>query len=281
MAVMEMHIFSEVLGLETDIHVIYPNEHDGTPKRALWLLHGGSGDSSAWVRNTAVEQIAEKYNIAVIMPDGMYSCFTDMHKGGDYATYITAELPGGIRGFFPKLSEERQDNFLAGFSNGGYGTFLLGMTAPHLYGALGAFSGGDKFHAEFPRDGSKRSHDMYINFGSEIRGSKYDIERLIQQAAACGGAVPQVYHVCGELEPALYSNYHVVRDLFRSFEGNPFGYEYREYAGYGHTWPLWEAALETFLGEYLKLPQYEKIKGALQTDFFTPWNTPQRGFASL
>jgi S-formylglutathione hydrolase FrmB len=272
-AVLETHLYSEVLGMDTELYVIYPNEHDEAPRKTLWLLHGSSGDSSVWLRNTAVEQIAGRYNIVVVMPDGMYSCFTDMHRGGRYTTYITAELPSLLRGMFPRLSAAREDNYLSGYSNGGYGTFLLGMTDPYIYGAIGAFSAGNKAYADYPRDGSATAHQMYIAFGETIRGSKYDIEPLISRAAGSGKPIPRVYHACGEFDPALKRNYYLVRDFFRSFEGNPFEYVFHEYPGLGHVWPFWEAELRLFLGEYLRLPEYVKPESPAQTGFCTPWNS--------
>lgn len=274
MAVMEIHLYSEALKMDTDIHIIYPNEHDSSMRKTLWLLHGSSGDSSVWMRNTTVEQIAERYNVVVIMPDGIYSCFTDMYRGNCFATYVTAELPRVVRGFFPKLSGDRADNFVAGYSNGGYGAMLLGLTDPYIYGAVGAFSGGNKVNVAYPKDGSKRAHDMYINFGDPVAGSRYDTENLARIAAASGKPLPRVYHARGELEGGFDNN--PLSDLLMSFEGNPFGYIRNTHPGYGHVWPLWEAELQIFLGEFLKLPEYEKIASPPQTDFFTPWNTPAR-----
>ncbi len=274
MAVMEMHLHSETLTMDTEIHVIIPNEHDSAPRKTLWLLHGDSGDSSVWLRHTTVERIAEKYNVAVIMPDGIYSCFTDMYKGNKFATYVTAELPGVMRRFFPKLSPAWEDNYVCGYSNGGYGAFVLGLTKPYVYSAIGAFSGSNKVYADYPKDGSKRAHDMYIAFGDPILGSPYDTEHLAREALASGLPLPRIYHASGELEIAGRTNH--MELTFNAMEGNPFDYRHHVYPGLGHVWPLWEAELEIFLGQYLKLPEYKRVRGELQTDFHTPWNTPAR-----
>jgi S-formylglutathione hydrolase FrmB len=275
MAVIELHLYSETLMMDTELHVIYPHEHDGVPRKTLWLLHGDSGDSSVWLRNTTVEQIASRYNIAVVMPDGIYSCFTDMYLGNRFATYVIHELPRVMREMFPKLSAAREDNYVSGYSNGGYGAFLLGLTKPYAYGAIGAFSGANKVHAAYPKDGSKRAHDMYIAFGDPIAGSKYDTEHLAREAAASGMPLPRIYHACGEREISPEDKGPQLRTYLSGIPGNPFGYEFHAYPGYGHEWPVWQGELELFLGGYLKLPEYKRERGPAQADFVTPWN-PRR-----
>ena len=72
------------------------------PWKVLWLLHGGSGDQTSWVRNTRIEAHAGKYNnLAVIMPHAYHSCFVDMAKGGRFGEYIGKELPQIMRGLLP------------------------------------------------------------------------------------------------------------------------------------------------------------------------------------
>jgi len=64
---------------------------DGCP--VLYLLHGLSDDHSIWLRRTCIERYATAYGIAVVMPNGHRSYYSDMASGLKYFTYISEELP--------------------------------------------------------------------------------------------------------------------------------------------------------------------------------------------
>lgn len=168
-ALIETCVYSEVLGMEVTLNVILPQERQPFQKeeklKVLWLLHGGSGDAFAWLRMSNIEKYAMKFGIAVIMPGGMNSCFTDMEHGGQFFTYMTEELPGLIRHLFPRLSKEREDHYISGFSNGGYGCLRIGLARPDLYAAIGAFSAGNKADVPFSNDGSKKAKGRIEVFG--------------------------------------------------------------------------------------------------------------------
>ena len=93
MALIETHIYSEVLKMVMEVNVILPQERqpyrDKDKFKVLWLLHGGSGDATAWLRMTSIERYAYEYGIAVVVPGAMNSCFTDMAHGGRFFTYFT------------------------------------------------------------------------------------------------------------------------------------------------------------------------------------------------
>jgi S-formylglutathione hydrolase FrmB len=272
MALIELHLYSETLTMDTELHVVYPNPHDDTPRKTLWLLHGSSGDSSVWLRNTVVEQIAERYNIVTIMPDGINSCFTDMNRGNRFTTYATEELPRLMGDMFPRLSPAREDNYVSGYSNGGYGAYLLGLTRPDFYCAIGAFSGANKVQGAYPKDDSKRAHDRYVVFGDPIAGSKYDTELLARKVSESGGPLPRIYQAAGAYETSDEDVGPQMQAYLSGLPGNPFDYEFHAYPGYGHEWPAWEGELERFLGVYLGLPEHKKEKRPPQTGFVTPWN---------
>jgi len=250
MASIEAHIYSEVLAMDTEVNIILPQEkqpYQGNGRfRVLWLLHGGSGDATAWQRMSAIERYAVQYGIAVVMPGGMYSCFTDMAHGGRFFTYLTEELPGIVRSMFPRLSPAREENYISGFSNGGYGCLKAGLSRPDLYGAIGAFSAGDKADVPFANDGSRRSLDRIAVFGGgSLEGTDFDLKHLGRKSLARGGSLPRVYHACGSEDPWLVLN-HKVRDFFGGLDGNPYDYQYHEAEGMGHAWEFWETELLRF-----------------------------------
>lgn len=251
MALIETHLYSEVLRMVMEVNVILPQEkqpYKGDRKlKVLWLLHGGSGDATAWLRMTSVERYACEYGFAVIIPCAMNSCFTDMAHGGRFFTYLTDELPKVLRHMFPRLSEGREDNYVSGLSNGGYGCFKLGLSRPDLFSAIGAFSAGDKSDVPFVNDGSKKARDRIILFGEgSIKNTENDLKFLGREALKKGVPLPRIYHACGSLDPWLNLN-EMMRDFFMGLEGRPYDYKYNQLDGYGHEWALWETELLNFL----------------------------------
>jgi putative tributyrin esterase len=261
MALIEAHFHSEVLGMDTAVNVILPQEKqpytDQEKLKVLWLLHGGSGDHTAWLRMSSVERYALEYGVAVVIPGGLHSCFTDMEHGDRYFTWMTEELPGVLRQFFPGLSDRREDNFISGFSNGGYGCLRIGLARPDLFAAIGALSAGDKTDVLFENDGSRRAIDRIILFGEgDMTGTSHDLKHLGRSALDKGIELPRVYHACGSQDPWLDLN-EILRDFFTGLEGDPYRYQYHEAEGYGHTWDFWDMEIIRFL-ELLGL---EKVPG--------------------
>lgn len=256
MARIETHFFSQALGMEMEVNVILPQEKqpylgDGKLK-VLWLLHGGSGDDTAWLRMSSIERYALNYGIAVVVPGVLNSCFTDMAHGGRFFTYAADELPQILRHMFPRFSARPEDNYIAGFSNGGYGCLRLGLARPEQYAAIGAFSAGDKSDVTFENDGSPRSRDRIILFGDgDLKNTDNDLKHLGREALQKAVSLPRVYHACGSLDPWLDLN-HLMRDFFTGLEGDPYRYQYHEAEGHGHTWEFWEEEILRFF-DYLGL----------------------------
>ncbi|MCI3921293.1 alpha/beta hydrolase-fold protein [Paenibacillus sp. TRM 82003] len=267
MAFIETHLFSETLGMETQATVLLPQEkrpYEGDGKlKTVWLLHGGSGDHTAWQRMSRIEQYANEYGVAVVLPHAYRSCFTDMARGGRFFTHITEELTPALRHLFPRLSAERNDNYVAGLSNGGYGCLRIGLGRPDLYAAIGAFSAGNKADIPFADDGSPGAVDRRFLFGDgDIRGTDHDLEHLARKAAATGGQLPRIYHACGSEDPWLDLNERV-RAFFRGPEGAAYDYTWREAAGHGHTWAFWDEEIVRFL-EHIglqKMPRGSRYLG--------------------
>ncbi len=149
MALMECSFFSESLGMCSSAYVILPQTTmgqigmtgAGSPDSCpvLYLLHGLSDDHSIWLRRTSIERYAAAYGIAVVMPNGHRSYYSDMSSGLKYFTYISEELPK-IMGSFFKFSRKKEDTFVAGLSMGGFGAMKLALNCPDQFAAAGCFS---------------------------------------------------------------------------------------------------------------------------------------------
>ena len=115
--------FADTLGKCTQCEVLLPDRPDpARPVPALYLLHGLSDDQSIWMRRTAIELYAGGLYLAVVMPNGDRSFYSDLRDGSRYFAYATEELPRLMESYLP-ISRERAGRFVAGLSMGGWGAF--------------------------------------------------------------------------------------------------------------------------------------------------------------
>ena len=254
MALMHCDFFSEVLGLSSSMTVILPQASTtqfgmtGAVRAArhptLYLLHGMSDDHTMWVRRTSIERYVAPLGLAVVMPAVHRSFYTDMAHGANYWAFISEELPTLARSFFP-LAEEREANFVAGLSMGGYGAFKLALTYPQRYAAAASLSGVlDVVSSLTSSQDAARLAERKRIFGDldSVEGSRHDLLYLARQVAHSGTAQPQLYQCCGT-EDALYANNVRARESLRSL-GLALTYEDGPGA---HDWGYWDQQIQRVL----------------------------------
>ena len=216
----------------------------------VYLLHGLSDDHTMWCRRTSAERYADKYGVALVMPNADRSFYTDMKYGGKYYSYISEELVEYTRDLF-RLSHKREKNFTCGLSMGGYGALKIAFRNPERFAKTAAFSAvADIVHQVktaqwWPAD--------IINIWGEdaasiIEGSEDDLFALAAKLDK-EEVKPAVRHFCGT-EDFIYAD----NVKFKEFmETTSFDYKYFEEAG-GHSWDMWDkwlpAALEFFTEQY-------------------------------
>ncbi len=261
MALFNCDFFSETLGLSVSMNVIVPQkttsgqigiesssdagaaEFHGHP--TLWLLHGLSDDHTTWLRRTNIERYVAPLGLAVVMPAGGRSFYTDMATGPRYWTFISEELPLLARQFF-RLSARRQDNFVAGLSMGGFGAFKLALTHPHRYAAAASLSGALNMAGSLSHGGMlDRAEEMGRIFGDfdQLPGSSHDLLHLASQLTNSGADRPRLYQACGK-EDFLYDHNQVFR---RHAASIGLDVTYEEDAGYGHDWAYWDLTIQRVL----------------------------------
>jgi putative tributyrin esterase len=95
MARFHVNMMSYTLRMATDLEVIIPSSpgwsrfvtptitHKDFPEKfpCLYLLHGFASDYSWFLANTHIPEIAEKQNIAVVMPSGYNTAWEDEKYG--------------------------------------------------------------------------------------------------------------------------------------------------------------------------------------------------------
>ncbi len=243
MSFIEMSLYSDTLQMNVDVDMVLPAALPGKKLKVLWLYHGGNGDHGDWVRSTNAIRFAEERRVALIMPGVHNSCFVDMLHGPTYGTYIGKELPDKIGKMFIILSEKREDNYVAGFSNGGYGCIRTALLYPETFGYAGAFAAGDQEDNPFINDGGRGAQNRVALFGDgNLQQTEYSLKYCARKLLNTDKPLPKIYHACGEFDP-WYDKNQLVRLFFEGIKGNPFNYHYIEYKGLGHTDVFREKAL--------------------------------------
>lgn len=249
MPLFHCNFFSETLLLQCSMDVIIPQPSPEQRKAGsgyrypvLYLLHGLSDDHSIWQRRTSIERYLDAHQIAAVMPAVNRSFYTDMASGPRYWTFISEELPALARWYFP-LSAERDDNFVAGLSMGGYGAFKLGLSHPERFAAAASLSGAVDILEAFSGDDEAWLAEMRMTFGDldKVAGSPADLFYLARQVAS-SGPQPRLYQCCGT-EDFLYQHNIRFRDHARSL-GLDLTYE----EGPGeHEWGYWDRMIQNVL----------------------------------
>ena len=253
MSLIQLRFFSEELNMFTPVNVILPLPRDSRAQApalpALYLLHGMGDDYSAWLRKTAVERYALEHGAAVIMPDGVLSCWEDMVHGAKYRSYVTRELPQFIRSNFP-ISPRREETFIAGCSMGGFGALKLALSNPEQYSAVGCFSAA---HFEYRPDSIRHQLMIQRVYGEDVDAFDARIAEDIQKVNS--GSLPlRIWHSCGD-QDALKTNALKTRALMEGLPEGRIDYCFEMLPG-RHDWALWDASVQRFLAA-LNLPKGE------------------------
>ena len=253
MSVIQMRFSSDALHMVTAADVILPLPRDvNHPVRelpTLMLLHGMGDGHSSWLRKTAVERYALEHGLAVIMPDGGLSCYENMAHGRRYREYICEELPERMRRTFP-LSADREKNFIAGCSMGGFGALKLGLANPGKWSVIGCLSAA---HFEYQPPSPKNQQMLSMVYGEHLAEFEAAIE---QDARACAiGDLPlRILHSCGDAD-ALKPNALKSREFFEALPTGCIDYSFEMLPG-RHDWALWDEGIRRFI-DRLNLPKPE------------------------
>jgi S-formylglutathione hydrolase FrmB len=245
MAFIQAEIKSESLRMNTSLTAILPQDKPHKPvcRGTLYLLHGRGQNAQAWMRYTSIERYAEKYDIAVIMPEAERSFYTDMCYGGDYFSYITRELPDLCARMF-HIEGEPQKTCIAGLSMGGYGALKCAFNCPELYAGCASFSAVTDIHwrlADTPK-GSPSYRDLQGVFGAEPKANERDDLFVAGSALAHKPKRPRLYISCGTEDVRSEQN----RRLSALLREQGYDHEFQEWPG-AHEWDFWDLSIQKAL----------------------------------
>lgn len=253
MAYLEFNYYSKALARRTVVNVILPEAgkwEEGVGKgekseyKTLYLFHGLTQNHTDWMRRSSIERYAEKYSVAVVMPNVDRSWYCNTQYGANYFDFVSKELPEVCRGYFKGMSDKREDNFVAGLSMGGYGAAKVALTCPESFGGFVSLSGSlDITRKNRPVDFEEWQSIFNFNMKSplELEGSEHDLYALVRRNHEKGIEFPKMYIWCGtEDDPGLFKTNQRFHELL-----NELGIEhvYEESEG-DHSWRWWDMHIQ-------------------------------------
>lgn len=246
MAHLRCDFFSDALALSTSMTVLLPQPTSaqigmgGTggddPPPVLYLLHGLSDDDTTWLRRTSIERYVADLGLAVVMPAVHRSFYLDGAHTGAYWAFLSEELPAVVRRFF-RVSDAREDTFVAGLSMGGYGALLSALRRPDRFAPAASLSGA--------LDIAARQVDDPLNVFRHVAdapfaGSDADLFALVDRADPA--ATPPLYVRCGT-EDALVQD---SRDFVSRAEARGLDVTATFDPG-DHEWGYWDRTIQDVL----------------------------------
>ncbi|MDO5021755.1 MAG: alpha/beta hydrolase family protein [Eubacteriales bacterium] len=243
MALLKCTHYAETLSMNCDFYAVLP-ENAVAPYKTVYLLHGLSDNSTCWLRYTSCERYAKANNLALIMPDGGRSFYTDMKKGSKYYSYLTEELPVQCERFFPSLSTKREDRFIAGLSMGGYGALKAALNS-NLFSKCAAFSAVTDIKARMNTKDRRSFFEDIFGTEEEFTNSINDIYFTAKEKTT---DKPQIFMSCGTEDELYKENLDFYKHLIS------LGYDIKSLRQTGgHTWDNWDTACEIAFKWFLEV----------------------------
>ena len=247
MALVTCDFFSEALELGTSMTLVLPQPTEaqiGVASTAtsdagpplLYLLHGMSDDHTAWLRYTSIERYATALGVAVVMPAVARSFYADEAHGHRYWTYLSEELPTVVGRFF-RVSERREDTFVAGLSMGGYGALKWALHQPERFAAAASLSGALDVVA---LAGLAERRELPDRVFGGTPGPHDDLFTLL--AGADPEALPSLYVACGTEDQLFAGNTRFVDAAYEC--GLDVEVDFRPGE---HEWGFWDTEIQSVL----------------------------------
>lgn len=256
MALVQMDFFSKSLAGTTSFYVVLPNdispetlignEYYHRKMKTLYLLHGYTGTHKDWLLGSSVQEMAFKYNLAVVMPSGGNSFYLDgKGTGKAYSQYVGKELIEYTRNVFG-LSDKKEDTFIGGYSMGGFGAIHTGLAFPETFNKVIALSSALIVHGiEHQKEDYKNPIADYYYYSSvfgdldQLDTSLNNPEYQIHVMKEKGITIPPIYMACGTEDFLLNEN----RAFHQFLMDEKVDVTYIESPGV-HNWAFWNEYLE-------------------------------------
>ncbi|MHA6247145.1 alpha/beta hydrolase [Pontibacter sp. CAU 1760] len=215
----------------------------------MYLLHGGGGQFSDWLKQTPDKQLlhklADQYNLIIVTPEGeRLGGYLDSPVKPDnkFETYITKEVISKIDNTYRTI-RDRKGRVITGLSMGGHGALYLATRHPDLYSAAGSMSGAldlDPKHWNIAPEFAAQIKPAFASILGPLGGKPdyYAANSVVHMANQMKENDVKLVIDCGVDDFLIEPN----RELHRRLVYNGTPHDYTERPG-GHTWDYWENSL--------------------------------------
>jgi putative tributyrin esterase len=244
MAVISLNYNSKTIGMHQNITIILPEDDsyfeahkEAKPLKSLMLLHGLSSDETTYVRYTSIERYANEHQLAVIMPRVDHSAYSNMAFGHNYYDYIL-EVYDYVHQILP-LSKDRDDNYIAGHSMGGYGTIKFALNEGDRFSKACPLSAVFDVNRLLNIDWYDFSPQAIVGNEQDITGTDLDVYHLVDEAIAQQKLLPELLIMCGT-EDFLYEDN---KQFINYLDDRGVAYQFKEDRG-EHDYAYWDKAIK-------------------------------------
>ncbi|MBO4864765.1 MAG: esterase [Eubacterium sp.] len=257
MANISVRFFSNRLKRFTSFQVFLPNDvFEDMPDtlenpylkrnlKTLFLLHGYGSDGFNWIP----DELAVKYNFAVVIPSGENSFWLDgISTGHEYYRFLGEELVEYVRKTFG-LAKKREDSYLMGYSMGGFGALHTSLAYPDIFSKAVCLSSALIVHevAEMKDGiGNDIANFAYYRecFGEpgKVLESDNNPETLLKKLKESGKPIPEIIMSVGTEDILLEKN----RDMHKFLESEGVEHVYEEAEG-NHDMTFWNKCVQKYV----------------------------------
>lgn len=252
MAVIDYNYMSHALMHPTTVKVVLPENKKA--EKSLYFLHGAMCDGKNCLDNVDMQLLADKYNMAIVIPDGGNAFYIDHGAAfGNYGKFVGRELVDMTRHEF-SLPKNREDTAIAGFSMGGYGALRNGLKYNKYFGYIIALSPACLFEPS----ADKLADTRFAYFKEHLFDRVFkdralketcpeNYRYLIEKAKEEKLFIPKIYLTCGLDEELLM----LADELSDFLKEKGVLHEYIKQRG-SHNWNLWSTQIEPAVQWFLK-----------------------------
>ncbi|MCR5669462.1 MAG: hypothetical protein K6G10_00505 [Butyrivibrio sp.] len=258
MSFSEIHFLSQTLTRGVSAAVFMPEKgpfgSDAEPPyKTVILLPGYSGDYTSLYTLLSFRRQAELKGLTIIIPNGDNSFYIDHpERNENYAKFIGEELIERTRDMF-RLSDKREDTYIAGISMGGYGALLLGLRYRNVFSKVAAFSpAADPYTLlKEPEKGGFGEEEFANMFGSfeEYVDGPWNILKGYQEADK--KELPELFIGCGDKDGVVDSQ---VKGFRKALDDAAVPYKYWETKG-NHDIDTWEKMMDPAFSFLAGIPE--------------------------
>ncbi len=219
MAYFKIDLFINALRRQASFEMLIPNDiredepieesaYMKRPVKTLFLLHGYTGKAGNWIP----EELAKKYNFAIVMPNGENGFYLDGLSTGHQYQSMIMELVTYVRNTFG-IAKTSEDTYICGMSMGGFGSLHTAFAYPEVFGKVGAMSSALIVHEIAhmkERDGNEVANYYYYRecFGDlkMVEENTNNPEVQVLSLKERESRIPEIYLCCGTEDGLLDTN---------------------------------------------------------------------------